>query len=134
MRRNCNLELRLSPSSDYNAAAAAQQLPTSDQSSPSTLLTKSTISEDIRQQQQLTIFYDGKIVSCDVTEIQARAIILLASQERTKKTTRTVSSEPSSPLLQKQLYSPTALSMKRSLQRFLQKRKNRVEATSPYHR
>ncbi|XP_031130107.1 protein TIFY 5A-like [Ipomoea triloba] len=133
MRRNCNLELRLSPSSDYNAAAA-QQLPTSDHSSPSTLLTKSTISEDIRQQQQLTIFYDGKIVSCDVTEIQARAIILLASQERTKKTTRTVSSEPSSPLLQKQLYSPTALSMKRSLQRFLQKRKNRVEATSPYHR
>nr|GMD09221.1 protein TIFY 5A-like [Ipomoea batatas] len=57
MRRNCNLELRLSPSSDYH-------------SSPSTLLTKSTISEDIRQQQQLTIFYDGKIVSCDVTEIQ----------------------------------------------------------------
>lgn len=31
--------------------------------------------------------------------------------------------------------SPTAagLSMKRSLQRFLQKRKNRVQATSPYH-
>lgn len=34
-----------------------------------------------------------------------------------------------------QMSSPTAagLSMKRSLQRFLQKRKHRVQATSPYH-
>ncbi|XP_019169931.1 PREDICTED: protein TIFY 5A-like isoform X2 [Ipomoea nil] len=119
MRRNCNLELSLSPSSDYNAV---QQLPTSDHSSE----------ESRRQQQQLTIFYDGKIVSSDVTEIQARAIILLASQERTKKTTRSLASSPL--LLQKQLYSPNALSMKGSLQRFLQKRKNRVQSTSPYHR
>lgn len=82
--------------------------------------------------------------------MQARAIILLAGQERTNtsKITGTgysgreffsspkkerLVSEPSSPLLKKQLYSPNDLSMKRSLQRFLQKRKNRVQATSPYH-
>lgn len=61
--------------------------------------------------------------------MQARAIIMLASREMEDS-----SFEPTSPLLQShQLCSPTGLSMKRSLQRFLQKRKNRVQAASPYH-
>nr|GMD04307.1 protein TIFY 5A-like [Ipomoea batatas] len=34
------------------------------------------------EQQQLKIFYNGKVVSCDVTELQARAIILVASQQK----------------------------------------------------
>jgi len=46
-------------------------------------------------------------------------------------------SEPSTPTIVQsphQLYSPgPGLSMKRSLQRFLQKRKNRVQEASPYH-
>ncbi|KAK2965284.1 hypothetical protein RJ640_004153 [Escallonia rubra] len=85
-------------------------------------------------QQQLTIFYSGRMSVCDATELQARAIILLASQETEQKSkTPTGSSEPSSPLILSPLYSPTGLSMKRSLQRFLQKRKHRAQATSPYH-
>ncbi|KAK2965287.1 hypothetical protein RJ640_004156 [Escallonia rubra] len=70
---------------------------------------------------------------CDATELQARAIILLASQETEEKSKSPTGSEPSSPLIQSPLYSPTGLSMKRSLQRFLQKRKHRAQATSPYH-
>ncbi|KAK3000785.1 hypothetical protein RJ639_021451 [Escallonia herrerae] len=86
-------------------------------------------------QQQLTIFYNGRMSVCDVTERQARAIILLASQETEQKSkTPTGSSEPSSPLIQSPVYSPTGLSMKRSLQRFLQKRQHRTQAISPYHR
>lgn len=56
--------------------------------------------------------------------MQAKAIIYLASREMEEKTNKL--SEPSSPLLQPQ-------TVKKSLQRFLQKRKNRIQITSPYH-
>ena len=66
--------------------------------------------------------------------LQARAILLLASREMEEKTRTPTASDATSPSLHSQLYSATGLSMKRSLQRFLQKRKNRMEATPPYHR
>ncbi|CAK9321205.1 unnamed protein product [Citrullus colocynthis] len=115
MRRNCNLELRLSPIStavsDHSSAAA--------DGSP--------------QSQQLTIFYNGRICVCDVTELQARAIFKLATREMEEK----ASSEAPSPIQQQSPPPPTpttpGLSMKKSLQRFLQKRKHRVQATAPYN-
>ncbi|KAJ7947318.1 Protein TIFY 5A [Quillaja saponaria] len=149
MRRNCNLELQLLPPSasdhhhhhhhpmEVTSGSPQQQQPNYPQ-----------------QQQQLTIFYNGKMCVCDVTEIQARAILMVASREMEERVVRTPSGrgsgsgspEPSSPMLlqtlspHNQLYSPTTttstaspLSMKRSLQRFLQKRKNRIQETSPYH-
>ncbi|KAJ1430604.1 Tify domain [Sesbania bispinosa] len=89
-------------------------------------------------QQPLTIFYDGKICVSDVTELQARSILMLANKEIEEKvrTPTTSGSEPSSPMpvsSHYNLYSPgSGLSMKKSLQRFLQKRKNRVQEASPY--
>lgn len=72
--------------------------------------------------------------------LQARAILMLARRETDEriKTPTGLGSEPeteaASPTVQPQLHSPsTGLFMKRSLQRFLQKRKNRLQATSPYH-
>ncbi|KAK4349390.1 hypothetical protein RND71_032145 [Anisodus tanguticus] len=55
-------------------------------------------------QQQLTIFYNGRLVVSDVTELQAKAIIYLASREMEEKTKKTLSPilQPSSPLLQPQ--------------------------------
>ncbi|KAL6992221.1 hypothetical protein U1Q18_010328 [Sarracenia purpurea var. burkii] len=129
MRRNCNLELRLVPpsaslhSGDYNHCHHPQ--PMLD------LLSGSTPKQDL---QQLTIFYNGRVSVCDVSELQARTIIMLASQEMEAKSNGFPSSEPSSPLLQSQLCTPIDQSMKRSLQHFLQKRKNRIQATSPYKR
>ncbi|KAF8391063.1 hypothetical protein HHK36_023363 [Tetracentron sinense] len=79
--------------------------------------------------QQLTIFYDGRVCYTDVTELQARTIILLASEEMDEKMMNTPRREPVSPSLQSPL---SSLSMKRSLQRFLQKRNIRIRATSPY--
>ncbi|XP_004244919.1 protein TIFY 5A-like [Solanum lycopersicum] len=102
MRRKCNLELTLSPSN---------------------LLMEDKRLEN-EQSQQLTIFYNGKFVASHVTQLQAKAIIYLASREMEEKTNKL--SEPSSPLLQPQ-------TVKKSLQRFLQKRKNRIQITSPYH-
>ncbi|KAL8248276.1 hypothetical protein R6Q59_005144 [Mikania micrantha] len=127
MRRNCNLELRLTPPSPFHLR----------QGNPSDDIDNDNVSGDLKekQNQQLTIFYDGKVSVCDVTELQARTIIKLASTEMDEKWARTpgstTSSEPSpsSPSL-----SAGGLSMKRSLQRFLQKRKNRIQTTNcPYH-
>ncbi|XP_038883218.1 protein TIFY 5A-like [Benincasa hispida] len=118
MRRNCNLELRLSPTS---AAAAA----VSDHSSAA--------ADGSPQSQQLTIFYNGRICVCDVTEFQARAILELATREMEENAQNET---PSSILQQSLPPRPTTtpgLSMKKSLQRFLQKRKHRVQATSPYN-
>ncbi|KAL7129671.1 hypothetical protein ABFS83_13G083300 [Erythranthe nasuta] len=71
-----------------------------------------------QKQQQLTVFYNGRVAACDVTEFQARAIILLASGEMEDEKRSAI---------------PTSgLSMKRSLQRFLEKRKTRLHCTSPY--
>uniref|UniRef100_A0A5B7AIU0 Protein TIFY n=1 Tax=Davidia involucrata TaxID=16924 RepID=A0A5B7AIU0_DAVIN len=122
MRRNCNLELRLlPPSASFHSTDHRHQQPMLD------LLSGSP--KEKQSQQQLTIFYKGRVSVCDVTEIQARAIIMHASREMEEK----MKTPPSSPLLQSQLYSPIGLSMKRSLQQFLQKRKHRIQATSPYN-
>ncbi|PON87913.1 Jasmonate-zim domain protein [Trema orientale] len=140
MRRNCNLELRLLPFS----ATDSVQYPLRHHNSSlnmeesSSTTTSSELSTP-KQNQPLTIFYNGRICVCDVTEFQARSILLLASREMEErlKTPRTTTpgSEPCSPSLQSPIYSPTAaLSMKRSLQRFLQKRKHRAQAMTPYHR
>ncbi|KAL3851496.1 hypothetical protein ACJIZ3_013378 [Penstemon smallii] len=120
MKRNCNLELRLvtpsvfSHSSNYINIGQCNSMLDLFGERPN----------EKQQQQPLTIFYNGRVAVSDVTELQARAIIKLASRENEEKSTS--SNEP-------QLYSPVSgLSMKRSLQRFLQKRKTRAEATSPY--
>ncbi|CAL9090093.1 unnamed protein product [Musa textilis] len=95
-----------------------------------------------RRRQQITLLYDGRICVCDVTEIQARAIIAMAKREmdgHMKKKTQAhrqpiESSLPPSPPprpVERLLINPE-LSMKRSLQRFLQKRKSREHALSPY--
>ncbi|OIT32863.1 PREDICTED: protein TIFY 5A-like [Nicotiana attenuata] len=122
MRRNCNLELRLVP-------PCVSVSPKDCTTTPYFSMRDNQGTEE-KQQQQLTIFYNGKVVVSDATELQAKAIIYLASRE-TEENTKTSSpiSESSSPLLQTQ----TGLSMKKSLQRFLQKRKNRIQETSPYH-
>ncbi|KAF7846571.1 hypothetical protein BT93_L4126 [Corymbia citriodora subsp. variegata] len=133
MKRSFDLELRLQPYSvsDFLASAA-----------PSSSSSESAECSP-EEQRKLTIFYDGKVCASTVTELQARAIILLANREMEEKSSRTptgsspstpsVLSQPSTPNPQAQVYNSTGLSMKKSLQRFLQKRQHRSQATSPYH-
>ncbi|RYR64106.1 hypothetical protein Ahy_A03g010246 [Arachis hypogaea] len=68
MRRNCNLELRLfpSPASDHRSMEEeeSRSSPLQGQQTP--------------QSHPLTIFYDGKISVCDVTQSQViDGVILL---------------------------------------------------------
>ncbi|XP_055821961.1 protein TIFY 5A-like [Solanum dulcamara] len=113
MKRKCNLELRLVPPAPYFDS----------------MENKESIDEE-KKHRELTIFYDGKVVVSHATELQAKAIIHLASRKM-KENTKTPSplSEPPSPLLQSQM----EVSMKKSLQRFLQRRKNRTQVISPYY-
>ncbi|WOL07899.1 hypothetical protein Cni_G16649 [Canna indica] len=94
-----------------------------------------------RQQQQLAIFYNGQICFCDATEIKARAIISMAKREmddqmmkkRRQQQGGGEEMKESSPAQNpERLLMNPELPMKRSLQRFLQKRKSRLNAASPY--
>ncbi|CAL9135554.1 unnamed protein product [Musa textilis] len=87
------------------------------------------------QQKKMTIFYQGRVCVCDATEMQARAIISMAKREMedtvtTKQQRQSKEEESSSRAVALQVLDP-GLSMKRSLQRFLQKRKARVSDATP---
>ncbi|CAA3008169.1 TIFY 5A-like [Olea europaea subsp. europaea] len=73
----------------------------------------------------------------DSTEVQVIAILWLARMEMEEKSnkSRNISVGVGSPYLQFQLHPTTSslgLSLKKSLQKFLQKRKYRIRATMPY--
>ncbi|XP_023001485.1 protein TIFY 5A-like [Cucurbita maxima] len=131
MEQNCNLELRLSPStsfSDQDSGDRRRHQPRlhqflDDESSKNS-------------QQQMTIFYNGRVCVADFTEDQARAIIMLATrhvEERSINRCRKLERSMSPEQCNGEGGSGSGLSMKRSLQRFLQKRKNRVQSASPYN-
>ncbi|XP_044460866.1 protein TIFY 5A-like [Mangifera indica] len=138
MKRNCNLELCLLPPSSTTAALEEEYSGRRHRHHHQNIMDQESSSSPhyINQRpQQLTIFYNGRVCVCDVTEFQARNILLLASREMEERVKTPTGSEPASPSLPSQLYSPpstSGLSMKRSLQRFLQKRKHRAAATFPY--
>ncbi|GAA0185411.1 hypothetical protein LIER_32699 [Lithospermum erythrorhizon] len=140
MKRNCNLELNhLPPSesfniSNYNNSRHHYMLLDIFNNGNSS---STTMQQEEERQKQMTIFYKGQIAVADVTELQAREIILVANremEERLSSMNYSCSLPPRTPLVHHpHTPSPTGLSMKRSLQRFLQKRKNRAQAASPYH-
>ncbi|KAG4945772.1 hypothetical protein AAZX31_15G088800 [Glycine max] len=131
MRRNCNLELALFPPSDSGPPMVDNVEEEASEISP-----MQNLFHRQEQQQPLTIFYDGKICVADVTELQAKSILMLANRKLEERVRTPTGSEPSSPTVMQsnnQLYSPgTGPSMRKSLQRFLQKRRNRVQEASPY--
>lgn len=69
----------------------------------------------------------------DVTELQARAILMLASHQTEQRMRKEVVTQPLPVSFQQRLCSPVnGVSMKRSLRRFLQKRKLKAQARAPY--
>ncbi|CAL0301253.1 unnamed protein product [Lupinus luteus] len=142
MRRVCNLELALFPSYNSNHHNNNINNPIMEASSGSPKIEQVHYHDQQQRQQKeqqntLTIFYDGKICVSDVTELQARSILMLANKTMEERVKTPSGLEPSTPTVvesHQPLYSPaTPLSMKRSLQRFLQKRKTRKQEASPYN-
>ncbi|XP_022140147.1 protein TIFY 5A-like [Momordica charantia] len=103
---HCNLELCLSPPPAPPSSATAAE---------------STTTSTSDHHHPMVNYHHGFPVT-DLTELQARAIIIGATRqmEERKTTCRTRSAEEKSS------------SMKRSLQRFLQKRKHRIQTLTPY--
>ncbi|XP_011657199.1 protein TIFY 5A [Cucumis sativus] len=139
---NCNLELRLSPSS---STFLSHPLPHSHHHPPLHHFLDDDDECNKNSHQQMTIFYNGRVCVADFTEDQAKAIIMLASRqvedrstnpehklERPSTSPDQCHREPVS-LSVSGSGSGSGLSMKRSLQRFLQKRKNRIQSASPYN-
>ncbi|KAF5748875.1 protein TIFY 5A [Tripterygium wilfordii] len=114
--RNCSLDL------DSSSFQSLNQQQTS---------TVPEASKAATQKQPIAFFHNGQMNICDITELQARAIIWLAGREMEERIKKTSSRGPKAPSLS-QLYSLPGVSMKRSLQRFLQKRNKRTQTTSPY--
>ncbi|TKY47914.1 TIFY 5A [Spatholobus suberectus] len=104
MKRNCYLDLRFRPSS----------------ASPPHY---SIINEKV-----VAIPHSSRHV-LDVTELQARVIIWLASQDNTGPASATSLSLQSQALL---MHAPQGFSIKRSLRNFLQKRKKRSQKSHPH--
>ncbi|XP_010509733.1 PREDICTED: protein TIFY 5B-like [Camelina sativa] len=125
MQTKCDLELRLSPSSydsDFNTSV--------EESS------SSEISQPKQESQMLTIFYNGHMcISSDLTNLEAKAILSLASRDVGSSLRSSNGSDPS-PMITNNITTihRQKASMKRSLRSFLQKRNVRIQATCPYHR
>ncbi|XP_010549495.1 PREDICTED: protein TIFY 5A-like [Tarenaya hassleriana] len=138
MERNyCDLELRLL-SSSFDSDSISSTMEES----------KSSIKEE--ESQRMTIFYNGKIICIsDITHLQAQAIISLANRGMEKRSSSRSSPSPHHhhdhhhdhhhhrhhghhPLMSLKGYNSVGPT-KKSLQRFLQKRRDRIQATCPYN-
>ncbi|XP_057798329.1 protein TIFY 5A-like [Salvia miltiorrhiza] len=111
MRRNCNFSLHKLPP-NYNASSS---------SSWSTIANHHFLS--CSDPNQIKIFRN------DATELQAICILLLARREREQKWKK---HDRSSAFLQLQAHGSRGLSFKKSLQKFFQNRKERMQASIPY--
>ncbi|KAL6197408.1 hypothetical protein ACLB2K_033017 [Fragaria x ananassa] len=132
MKRGCNLELELRLSSSDECSSSLESL-------------HHQSCQDLQQQQQqLTTFYNGVMCTCDVIELQARAILCVANNELGKIVVKTSTTSSSIPSGSYKLSSPSAhysppctsrvaaggLSIKKSLRKFLQKRKHRSQSNT----
>ncbi|CAL9761006.1 unnamed protein product [Musa acuminata subsp. burmannicoides] len=128
----CDPELRLSLGGrdDDEGSSSNEQCKSARLSRVESMLRSSTQ----HQQQVTTVFCNGRVYLCDATEIQARAIISMARREMDDTMTKKNQQQPTAPPPPQavpQILNP-GLSMRRSLQRFLQKRKARISDVSPY--
>ncbi|XP_061356726.1 protein JAZ13 [Gastrolobium bilobum] len=112
MKRNCYLVLRFHPSSGYSPRHNSKN-------------------ELLSINKQVVAVLHNKRHMFDITELQARVIIWLASQEMEEKDASMGPAPTPSLLLQPKallVHAPNGISIKRSLRNFLQRRKKRSQS------
>ncbi|KAI4343083.1 hypothetical protein MLD38_027626 [Melastoma candidum] len=124
---DCNLDLQLHPSSSSSSSLDA----TSTSS-----IRQHQLDDHLNHQHQLhlekmpggelplTIFYAGEIYVVNVDQQRARSIMGMAAKGTGREDWKLSTPYSSNPM--------TNLSMKRSLQRFLERRKHRIRSMNPY--
>ncbi|XP_064971584.1 protein TIFY 5A-like [Musa acuminata AAA Group] len=135
MEISCDLDLRLRLSS-----SGSDVCPTDSGTVGSNGLVEFLGKSKESQQQQITLFYNGRICVCNLTDTKARAIISMAKRQMDEQQAKGSSFLPRDPPPSphphphpaEQLLINPGLAMKRSLQLFLQKRKSRLHSLSPY--
>ncbi|KAK9924263.1 hypothetical protein M0R45_032643 [Rubus argutus] len=108
--------------------------PTTTDSLPEMIYQKAPMGDlTMASQEQITIFYDGRVYVFDIIELQVRSIILFATREMEGGMTSRSSKEAISFALQSQMLGPPCGSTKKSLQTFLQNRRKRSQEATPYN-
>ncbi|XP_073131251.1 protein TIFY 9 [Henckelia pumila] len=109
-----------------------RSVPSSPFHDPTDLRLSYWIGEKAAETAPMTIFYNGKVSVFEVSPHKAQDIMKLAEEAGLHKSTESSESKPTAQYLLNTLHGDMPIPRRKSLQSFLEKRKERLVKESPY--